>query len=94
MGKALVKQFFSSIAWAGRLKSQHMQRIWTSSPILDFRVPVVCTFSPADVRVSEVPLARKVTGYILLCCNLRGMYDDRMAPCDTVLQFRHDADKQ
>jgi len=40
------------------------------SPFPDCPVPVIYTFSPADGRGSAVPAARKVTGYIRLCCKL------------------------
>jgi len=57
----------------GLLKSQFRQRIWTSSPLLSWRVPVICKFYPADGRGPAIPSARKLTGYIPLCCNLCGM---------------------
>jgi len=61
-------------------------------PLLDWRDPVICTFYPADETGSAIPSARKVTGYIPLCCYLCGMKYDSMAPCESILQFRHDAD--
>jgi len=61
-------------------------------PLLDCQEPVICTFSLADGRGSAVLSARKVTGYIPLCSKLCGMKYDSVAPCEAILQFRHNAD--
>ena len=71
-----------------------MQRNRTSSPLSVCLVLVICTFYPVDGRGSAFPSARKVTSYIPLCCNLCGMQNDSMAPCEAILRFRHDADMQ
>ena len=95
VGKALVKLFFCSHSMDESAKvSIHATYLDLQLPSGLARPGNTCTFYPADGRGCAIPSARKVTGYIPLCCNLCGMQNESMAPCEAILRFQHDTDMQ